>query len=119
MADTAKDRPTYTTEYVKGDWDQAYYLDNPHTDNIMTALLGLGAEVWAIRRRNMVLEKFLAQNGTIDPAAIEAYVPTAEERAAWEKERDDFIDRVFAVLTRPTIKIPTEVPTARTPPRPA
>ena len=33
--------------------------------------------------------------------AIDAYKPSAEETAAWERERDTFIDRTLSVLTRP------------------
>ncbi len=115
MAETPKTRPTYTADYVKGDWDKAVY----HVDNLMTAFMSLGADFWALRRRVMVLEKFLAQSRTIDPAAVEAYEPTPEERKVWEAERDDYIDRVFAVLTRPTGEIPSAVPTAKVPPRKA
>ena len=44
MAETKTDRPTYTADYIKGDFEKAVYLDNVHTDNLMTAFLGLGAE---------------------------------------------------------------------------
>ena len=116
MADAKKERQTYATEYVKGDWDKAVYLDNPHTDNLMSAVLNLGAEFWAMRRRQMVVEKLLDQKGTISRAAIEAYNPTEEERAAWTAERDDFIERTFSVLTRVTDKVGGAMPAAKVPP---
>ena len=47
MAEIKKEHQTYATDYVKGDWDKAVYLDNPHTDNLMSAVLNLGAEFWA------------------------------------------------------------------------
>ena len=72
MADTKTDRPTYAADYIKGDFEQAVYLDDVHSDNLMTAFLGLGAEHWALRRRVMVLEKFMAENKVIDPALVEA-----------------------------------------------
>ena len=81
------------------------------------AFLGLGAEHWALRRRVMVLEKFLAENKVINPAMVEAYDPTPEEKVAWEAERDDFIERTFSVLTRETIEIASAVPTAKVPAR--
>jgi hypothetical protein len=105
MATDKKDRPTYATDYIKGDWDKAVYLDNPHSDNLMTAFLNLGAEHWALKRRVMVLEKLIAEKKVIDPAAVEAYEPTEAERAAWTAERDDFIQRTFAVLTRETAPV--------------
>ncbi len=117
MADIKTDRPTYTADYIKGDFEKAVYLDNVHTDNLMTAFLGLGAEHWALRRRVMVLEKFMAENKVIDPALVEAYDPTPEEKIAWEAERDDFIERTFSVLTRETIDIASAVPNEKVPAR--
>jgi hypothetical protein len=105
MADVKKDRPTYATEFIKGDWDKAVYLDNPHVDNLMTAFLGLGAEHWALRRRVMVIEKFLEQKKISSPEVIDAYVPTGDEKVAWEKDRDEFIERIFSVLTRQKTKV--------------
>lgn len=105
MADVKKDRPTYATEFIKGDWDKAVYLDNPHVDNLMTAFLGLGAEHWALRRRVMVIEKFLEQEKIASPAVIDSYTPTVAEKIAWEKDRDEFIERIFSVLTRQTTKV--------------
>jgi len=110
MADSTPNRPAYTADYIKGDFERAVYLDSVHSDNLMTAFLGLGAEHWALRRRVMVLEKFMAENKVIDPALVEAYEPTQEEKIAWEAERDDFIERTFSVLTRETIAIASEVP---------
>ena len=117
MAETTKDRPTYTADFIKGDYEKAVYLDSVHSDNLMTAFLGLGAEHWALRRRVMVLEKLLAASGVVDPAQMESYEPTQEEKVAWDSERDDFIERTFAVLTRETIGIPSAVPTEKVPPR--
>ena len=101
----ADPKPTYAAPFIKGDWDKAVYLDSPHTDNLMTAFLSLGAEFWAMRRRMMVLEKFLGEKRVVNLAAIEAYNPTPEEKATWEAERDDYIKRVFSVLTRETAAV--------------
>jgi hypothetical protein len=67
----------------------------------------------------MVLEKFMAENKVIDPAMVEAYDPTPEEKVAWEAERDDFIDRTFSVLTRETDAIASAVPQEKVPAREA
>jgi hypothetical protein len=115
MAETNKDRPTYAAPYIKGDWDRAVYLDNPHTDNLMSAFVALGAEHWSLKRRLMVVEHFLSQNKSIDPAKVEAYEPTPEQKVAWEAERDDFIKRTFAVLTRETGQ--SSIPSGTVPPR--
>ena len=110
MADAKKDRPTYAADFIKGDWDKAVYLDNPHVDNLMTAFLNLGAEMWVTRRRQFITEKFLSQGKTVSPEAIDAYNPTPEESAAWEKQRDEFIERTFSVLTRPVAKVAGAAP---------
>jgi hypothetical protein len=115
MAASKGNRPTYTTNFIKGDWDKALYLDNPHVDNLMTAFLGLGAEFWSMRRRMMVLETLLAKGKSVDLAALEAYEPTPEQKVTWEAERDDFIKRTFSVLTRETTAVGSTVPTGKVP----
>ena len=117
MADEKTDRQTYAADYIKGDFEKAVYLDSVHSDNLMTAFLGLGAEHWALRRRVMVLERFMAEGKVIDPAEVEAYEPTPEEKVAWEAERDDYIERVFSVLTRDVADVSGPVPTAKVPAR--
>ena len=117
MPDIKSDPKTGTASFIKGDWDRAVYLDSPHTDNLMVAFLGLSGEHWALRRRMMVLETLLAKNKSVDLATLEAYEPTAEQKVAWDAERDDFIKRLFAVFTRETTKQTTEVPTGVVPPR--
>ena len=116
MADAKKDRPNYAVDFVKGDWDKVVYTDNPHIDNLMDALIGLGAEVWALKRRSLIVEKFLAEKHVALKAEIDAYVPNDQERAAWAHERDDFVDRIYSVLTRVTKSTGGGVPTAKIPP---
>ena len=96
----AETKPTYATDYIKGDWDKAQYLPDPHVDNLTAVVMGLGTEFWAMRRRMMVIETLLEQNKVINRAAIEAYRPSDAQAVVWNAERDDLIDRVFAVLGR-------------------
>ena len=117
MAEIKSDHTTYAAPFIKGDWDKAVYLDNPHVDNLMTAFVGLGAEFWTMRRRMMVLEAFLAKSKVVDLTALEAYEPSAEQKVAWDAERDDFIKRTFSVLTRETSQQASNVPTGLVPPR--
>ena len=103
MADSNQgNRPTYAARFIHGDWDKAVYLDSAHVDNLMTAYLAMGAELWTVRRRMMVLEQFLAEKKVVDFARFEAYEPPEAVKAAWDAERDDYIHRMFAVLTRET-----------------
>lgn len=105
-------RPGYAAPYVKGDFDRAVYLGDPHVDNLMAVVTALGAENWTLRRRLMVLERFLAERELVDLDAVEAYEPTAAEKAAWDAEREDFMDRVFGVLLRPTGSVKGTIPDA-------
>jgi len=68
-------------------------------DNIMHVLIDLGAEMWTLRRRMLVLERVL-EKASVSSEDVERYVPTPEEKAAWAKERDVFIARAFGALTR-------------------
>ncbi len=117
MPDASKTQPTYTTDFVKSDHDKAVYLDSPHIDNLMAAFVGLSNEMWVMRRHILVLESVLHDNHLLDPAALDAYVPKPEQKLAWAGERDDFINRIFSVLTRGGEKVPTDMPTATVPPR--
>lgn len=96
----ANGRKTYAVDYIKGDFDKAQYLPDPYVDNLTAAVIGLGTEFWAMRRRLMVVESLLAKNAVVTSEAVEGYQPTDAEAKAWDAERDDMIDRVFAILGR-------------------
>jgi hypothetical protein len=114
MADSKEPRQTYAANFIKGDWDKAVYLDSVHADNLVSVVLALGAEVWTMRRRMMVLEKVMGNDKVA--AAIESYVPSKEEGLAWDTARDEFIERTFSALTRTTANLPTTPPTGVVPP---
>jgi hypothetical protein len=99
-----KDRPTYAADFIKGDTDSAVFLGNPHIDNLMTIVIALGSEIWADRQRVKIIEKLLATKGKVTPEMIEQYMPTEEEKAAWQAEREAMVKRVYAVLSRDTSK---------------
>lgn len=103
MADVKKDaktRETFTVPHLQGEWDKAVYLDSLHADNMMNALLAFGTEFWALKRRVMVMEKLMDDKKMVSREMIEAYKPSEAELAAWDTERDDFVERVFSHLTR-------------------
>ena len=79
------DRPTYTSEYIKSDIEQASLLGGPVLDNLVETVIALSAEVWADRRRFRVVEKLLAEKGIT---------------AAWEADRDRFIRATLEPLMR-------------------
>lgn len=93
------DRPTYASDYLKGDSENVTFLGNPVLDNVITTLVALSSEMWAGRRRDRVLERLLAEKG-ITTEMIENYRPTAEDDAEWEEERNRFIQATLGPLLR-------------------
>ena len=102
MSDKVEKGRTKAAPFIPADTDAAIFMDNPHIDNLMTVVIALGAEIWADRQRMKVVERLLESEGKATPAMIEAYVPSAEEKKAWEAERVEMVDRVYSVLTRDT-----------------
>ena len=78
MAETPKQHADYAVDFVKSDYDKS-----------------------VISRRLLIADKLAEKKVFATAAAIDAYKPSAEETAAWERERDIFVDRTLSVLTRP------------------
>jgi hypothetical protein len=98
MAEAKVDKTDHTTGFIPSETRDAVFLGNPVLDNMMHAILTLGAEVWAGRRRLKVVESLLAAKQPVTPETIEAYVPTPEQAKAWEAERDQIIQLSFGGL---------------------
>ncbi len=96
-----KDRTQHVTEFVKSDIDQAVFLGNPAVDDLMTTVIALGAEIWALRRRVWITEILMQEGKKVTPAMIEAYVPTPEQEEQFKKERDMFVRTAFGHMARP------------------
>ena len=92
---TAVDPKTYTTDFIKSDFDETSYLGNPHIDTIILSLQALGGELWTARRRLNVVEALLEKNIPVSSANIQGYVPTASEEARWKIDRDRLIDGMY------------------------
>lgn len=84
-------RPTYAVDYIPGHTREAVFLGSPAFDAAVRLNVVLGSEAWAAKRRIKIVESLVAKNIMPTAAKIEAYVPTAEETAAWSAERDQFI----------------------------
>jgi len=93
-------RKTYTHDFFKSDTDHAVFLGNPLMDDVMTTLVALGAEVWAGRRRVRIIELLMEKKGAVTKDMVEAYVPTAEEEAELQAERDAFIKIAYGHMAR-------------------
>lgn len=89
------DKKTYTTDYIPADEPRAVFFGNPHIDHLFSAVAALGAEVWALRRRQKITEKLLEKHGSITSAMIQEYIPTPEDTAAWNAERQELVASVF------------------------
>jgi hypothetical protein len=97
MADTKFNRPTFAAKAIPSDVNNVSFLGNPVLDNLVSVVVAMGTEVWATKRRMKVMESVLAKKG-ITSQMLEKYVPTAEEAAAWEKDRDRYIEMTFGAL---------------------
>ena len=99
MAETKK-REDYAVDPIRSGVEKEIITGNPHIDNLMTVVVALGAELWASKRREAVLEKMLEEKGVINRAKLEAYSPTKDEEAKEDESRDAYIKRVYSTFTR-------------------
>ena len=72
------------------------FFDVQGVDELVSITMGLAQELWAVKERLAAVEA-LGKAG-ISAAAVEAYEFSEEERAALDRERREFIDRIYFVL---------------------
>ena len=75
---------------------QPRFFDVQGVDELVSITMGLAQELWAVKERLAAVEA-LGKAG-ISAAAVEAYEFSDEERAALDRERKEFIDRIYFVL---------------------
>ena len=97
MAKFKTTRPTYTADAIPSDITDAQYLGNPILDNLVSTVIAMGTEMWATKRRLKLVEAVLEEKG-VTSEMLEQYKPTAEKLAAWEADRDRFIDNAYGAL---------------------
>jgi hypothetical protein len=97
MANAESKRPTYAADAIPSDVKNGVFLGNPMLDNVVSCLVAMGAELWATKRRLKVMEAVMAKKG-ITAAMIEQYVPTEQEKADWERDRDRFTELTLGAL---------------------
>lgn len=76
------------------------FLPHPVMDRMLDALVALSAELWAERERRTVLERVLARRGLLEEAEIEMHRGTQSENERLERERDEYVRRIFGALAR-------------------
>ena len=94
-------KKTYTADFIPSDINRAVHLGNPHIDNLYEAVMALGANLWAAQRRLKIHEVVMAKHGKLTPELVEQYLPSAEETAAWNTERNALITQIFDAGRRP------------------
>ena len=100
MATNDAERKGYVSDFIKADTDKAVFLGNPLMDDMMTALIALGAETWANRRRVKIIEMLFEKKGKITRDMVEQYQLTPEDTKALEADRDAFITTVYGHFAR-------------------
>ena len=75
---------------------QPRFFDVQGVDELVSITMGLAQELWAVKERLAAVEA-LGKAG-ISTAAVEAYEFSEDERAALDRERREFIDRIYFVL---------------------
>jgi predicted deacylase len=73
-------------------------------DNLIAVTMELGAELWVQRERMRIIEQLLAEQGVVTREAIERYESTPEEQERVRSERDAFVQRLYGLLLRDTVK---------------
>lgn len=75
---------------------QPRFFDVQGVDELVSITMGLAQELWAVKERLAAVEAL--GNAGISTSAVEAYEFSDEERAALDRERREFIDRIYFVL---------------------
>jgi hypothetical protein len=97
--DPAAGRISAADGFIAADSDNIALFPQQVVDNLMHAMVALGAELWTVRRRMMILEKVLEKTG-VSSEDLELYTPSADEQASWAEERTIYIARTFGALAR-------------------
>lgn len=77
--------------------EQTFFSD-PAIDRLMTTVLALAGEVHVSRTRQRALESLLVKANVITPEALEAWQPSAPERAQAEAELAQMVRQLFQPL---------------------
>ena len=70
------------------------YLRPDDTDGLGRMVLALLSEVWIMRDRMAILEKLLAEQGTLSRDGLESFVPSSEFAAELATLRDRLVGNV-------------------------
>lgn len=71
------------------------FFSDAEIDKMLARTARLMAENWALQERVLTIEALLAERNVLSTADIDNYCPTAEQEAAWNQQRDQFIRSVM------------------------
>jgi hypothetical protein len=98
LSEISKDRETYAARAMPYDFGEVEMLGNPALDKVVTCMVAMASEMWATKRRLLVVESLLEQKG-ISSEAVSTFVASEQQQASWEEERDRFIDLALSPLS--------------------
>jgi hypothetical protein len=79
---------------------RSQFYDDPAIDQLMAIVTALTAEVSVAFDRIDTLERLLERTGSLRQADVENFVPDPEAVASRGRKREEFIERVFQVLSQ-------------------
>lgn len=100
MTEAAQTPKSHTAAFIPKDADQFVFLENQVLDSLVSTVLELSAELWALKRRTLFTEALLEQRGVVTKDDIETYRPSDDETAEWAAQRDRFVKRIYGPFAR-------------------
>ncbi|MDW8258453.1 MAG: hypothetical protein RML32_03320 [Gammaproteobacteria bacterium] len=74
------------------------FFRDPAIDRVLSMVITLASEHWALRERVLAMEALHVQRDTLAAGAVDAYEFTPEQERKLAAERRDFIGNLFRVL---------------------
>ncbi len=77
-----------------------HFFDEPVLDDLLHICLELAGQLWVTSSRLRRLEALVEVDGRLAAELIEAQVDAEDDPEGYEAARDQFVERIFAVLTQ-------------------
>lgn len=74
------------------------FFDDPAVDSMMTILLELMSDHWAVRERLYALERLLEKKGAIRKGAVESWTWSKDDQEKLAARQQQFLQDVFRTL---------------------
>lgn len=76
-----------------------HFFEDKSTDHLLTMVLEMSTELYAVYSRLDSLERYLAQKGSVDLEQLDGFKPdeaAQNDRLAW---REQFLERLFRTVS--------------------